>query len=172
MTKSEILIEIANRKLNGVMIHSDVCDIFNLMGFEKLKNQHQEQMLLEQKEYSSIKCFAIKEINKIPVPKNDFTRINPLQVIQNGERMQITREQKATVYYEMMEFLINYESKTISYFSEWAKQLLQIDEMVAFNKVNCLIQSTNIELEGYKKELIKYNDLNRNIDFIILENNY
>lgn len=171
MSCKEIMIEIAKRKLKGVMAHADMADIFNLMNLHGFKRKHEFQSLKENAELISLKRWITERYKIIPNLKNSSIDINPLGIKDKGTRDNISRENKMKVTKELFKTLVDWETETLEMLEKAYSILVEKESIADSIKVSKLISDTDKELKYYSRDWVKYEDIGWDLTLITYDQN-
>ncbi|MEG3013136.1 MAG: hypothetical protein RR795_01590 [Cetobacterium sp.] len=167
MQPAEIMNEICDRKLDGLMVHSDCADIFNLLNLHGFKRKHEYRHFEEEKEFVSIKKWIIERYGVIPSLHNgERFEINPKNVKQDGRRGKISKDNKILVIKSVFEELIKWEEETLEFLSECYKILSHHYHIADAKRVCELIEATDIEIKKLKREYHELKDVDFDLIFI------
>ena len=166
----DIMNEVCLRKLNGLMIHSDVSDIFNLLNLHGYKRKHEYRRFVEEKEFMEIKKWIIERHGVIPHQHlENRIEVDPKNVKTLGHREKITKDTKQQIILGIFEELIKWEEGTLIFLNE-AYKALEHHGKIADSELICeLIEHTDIELKKLKREKIELMDLTFNLEYIFLK---
>lgn len=163
----EIMEQICKRKLNSLMIYSEISDLFNLLNLHGYKRKYEYKNWEEEKEYLHLKKWIIEKYGVIPTVHIQLRKeINPLNAKNVGHREKISKENKQKIIQEIFTELDKYFIETLKLHEEAFYTLCERGHVSDAEIVKKFIKKLEKEIKKNKREWIKLNDINYSLDFI------
>lgn len=163
----EILEQVAKRKLNVLMVFSEISDIFNLLNLRGYKRKYEYKKLKEEKEYLHIKKWVIEKYGAIPNVSFQIKKeINPFKVATVGRRDKILKETKQKIIAEIFKELVSFLEETLKLYEEAFSALSEkgcISDSITIGK---FIKRIEDHIKKTKREIVKLNDVDYSLEFI------
>ena len=155
MTVEEIFTKLAAHMKEGTMYHCTFMKGYDFLGLYGFSKCHEYHYLEETKEYCELlhyyssryhKIILLQDIPKPDIIPNDWYKYTTMDVDAN------TRRNAVKI---MMEKWVEWERATKKLYQEMFKELCEINEIAAADKVKCYIYDVDEELKHAEKKLIK-----------------
>lgn len=167
MSEYTIFNEIVVREIEGVMMHTDLADIFDFMALRGFKREHEYRALEEFCTMRGVSRYAINHINQMPngqgakqkdiIPSNWYaaTRFQ----VSESDRKSKTRE----VYLKWHDW----EKETKSLYEKKYKELIDLGAVASANKVRELICDVDKELKCIQRSVLEYSAVGWDMSYIM-----
>lgn len=167
MTVDEIFTKFAAHMVEGMMIHDTLSKGYDFLGLYGFSKCHEYHYIEETKGYEcllhyySTRYHKLLDIKNIPEP--DIIPTNWYKYTT----MAVDVATKRTAVKTMMEKWVEWERNTKTLYQEMYKELFELGEITAANKINCFICDVDEELKHAEKKLIKLETLGYDIGSIV-----
>lgn len=163
----EILEQVAKRKLNILMIFSEISDIFNLLNLHGYKRKYEYKKLKEEKEFLHLKKWIIEKHGAIPNLGFQLRKeINPFKVATVGRREKILKETKQKIIAEIFTELSGFLEETLRLYEEAFAALSEKGCISDSIKISEFIEKIEKHIKKTKREWIRLNDVGYSLEFI------
>ena len=167
MTLEEIFTQLANHMRAGIAFHHDLSNAFNFLGLYGYGKCHEYHYFEEQQNYMDLLHYYEFHFHfLIHIQENEKTSIIP-ETWYKYTTMAIDANTKRTATQEFMKKWIEWERKTKKLYQDMYKELCEIGEIAAANKVKYYICDVDEELKHAEKKFIKLETTNYDIVSII-----
>ena len=130
----------------GIIIHENFIQIFHFLNFKGYKECHYYHCLEETKNYQNLLCYYMEHYHKL------LHIVNPqdLQIIPQNwfkyKQQDVDISTKRTALREMLQKWVSWEQETKSLLQQSYKQLEELGEIAAMNKLMYFLQDVDNEL--------------------------
>lgn len=169
MTVEEIFSNLHTHMLKGLMIHRTISDAFlflNLYGYHKCHEYHYYEESINCKELSN---FFLNYYHKLLIEQE----IKPVQIIPSNwykyAREDVDTNTKRQSVRDLFKYWIDWEIETCTLLNTYHKQLSEMNEFFAADKILNLLKETKDELAAAYQKFINLKTLDYNILPIIEE---
>jgi len=167
MTVDEIFTKLAAHMVEGMMIHDTLSKGYDFLGLYGFSKCHEYHHIEETKGYEcllhyySTRYHKLLEIKNIPEPE-----IIPANWYKYTT-MAVDVATKRQAVKTMTEKWVEWERNTKKLYQDMYKELFELGEIAAANKINCFICDVDEELKHAEKKLIKLETLGYDIGTIV-----
>ena len=167
MTVDEIFTKLAAHMVEGMMIHDTLSKGYDFLGLYGFSKCHEYHRIEETKGYEcllhyySTRYHKLLEIKNIPEPE-----IIPANWYKYTT-MAVDVATKRQAVKTMTEKWVEWERNTKKLYQDMYKELFELGEIAAANKINCFICDVDEELKHAEKKLIKLETLGYDIGTIV-----
>ncbi len=167
MTVDEIFTKLAAHMVEGMMIHDTLSKGYDFLGLYGFSKCHEYHHIEETKGYEcllhyySTRYHKLLEIKNIPEPE-----IIPANWYKYTT-MAVDVATKRQAVKTMMEKWVEWERNTKKLYQDMYKELFELGEIAAANKINCFICDVDEELKHAEKKFIKLETLGYDIGTIV-----
>lgn len=167
MTVEEIFAKLAQHMEEGIDFHKSLSQAYDFLGLCGFAKCHSYHWISETKEYECLlryySTYYHKLLNIIPITNSDIIpaawyKYNTAEVDSNTKR-QATQS--------MMRKWVEWERETKKLYQEMYKELYDIGEIAAAEKIKYYICAVDEELKHAEKKFIKLETIDYNINTII-----
>ena len=167
MTVEEVFTKLAIHMKEGVRMHQALAEAYNFLGLYGFAKCHTYHYMEELKGYEcllwyySTRYHKLLDTTNVPMPDvipNTWYKYNTMEVDVSTKRNSVK---------SMMEKWVQWERNTKKLYQDMYKELFEINEIAAANKINCYICDVDEELKHAEKKLIKLETLGYDIGNII-----
>ena len=154
MTVEEIFGKIATHMVEGLMFHSQMAEYYQFLGLDGYSQCHEYHFLCESKSYQKIMIDFITYFNKL-LPS---MQANDPKVIPNSwykyVRSDVDMSTKRSSVKTSLEKWVAWEKDTQSLYQQMYKELINIGEIAAANRVLDLVKDVTEELHSAEQYLL------------------
>lgn len=166
MATREIMAEVADRLVGGMMLHSDHADLMCFLGFKGLKRYHEKGYHDDAMAFRKVHRKAI-EWTGILVPNGDQRSPEDLTPFMNYDRMTLDDEAKRNALEGAMQSWHDWEQETVKVYSRAARDLMGMGEAEMWKKVFKLQRKAERELNSVRKLICEMKSCNWDMCHII-----
>ena len=167
MTADEIFNEISYHMIEGVMLHSQMVDYFEFLGFKGYSQCHLYHFFCENKNYKCICKYYLKHYNKLLAED----RINNPALIPSDwiqyQRQQVSPQVRKTALQSGIERWVDWEHKTKKIYEQYYNMLISLNEVAAAIKLKEIIKDVDYELAEAKQELLELQAIDFDITVVM-----
>lgn len=167
MTVEEIFNKLAAHMVEGIMIHDELSQGYDFLGFEGFSLCHNNHHIEETHGYMRLchyySCHYHKLINLNTIPQPNIIPPN----WRKYTTMEVDTTTKREAVKTMMTKWVEWERDTKKLYQEMYKELYELNEIAAANQINCYILDVTKELTHAEKKLIKLETTNYDIGMIL-----
>lgn len=172
MTVEEIFKDISKHQLIGVMFHDQMTDYFdflNLHGYKKMSEYHAQE---EMKSFRKIHSYFLNHYNRL-IKESEFNNPNVIpDSWYEHKRQDVDINKKRQAVRDAFAKWAKWEQETKTFYSQKYKELCELNEIAASQKVLCLVEDVDNELKWVERKQIELQSTDYAIDFIIDEQTY
>ena len=167
MTVEEVFTKIAVHMVEGMMIHDQMSQAYDFLGLCGFAKCHAYHHMEETKGYIELvhyyssryhKLLTIKDIPKVDLIPQTWYKYTTSSADTNTKR-QSTKD--------LMTKWVKWEQDTKQLYQQMYKELDNLGEIAAANKIKCYICAVDLELKNAEKSLNKLETIDYNIGTII-----
>lgn len=167
MTGIEIFNEINARLIEAVMLHCDLANMFDFMGLQGFKREHEYRAMKEFAEMRGVNRYAINHLGIMP-SNNNFGRAK--EIIPNSwkgaKRMDVTESDRKSKVKDLFYKWHDWEHETKDLYQRKFKEFVNAGMIACANKVNELITNVDNELKMLERQVILYSSVGWDVYFI------
>lgn len=163
MTIDEIFSQIAQHMVEGLMIHSQMTDYYNFLGFEGYKSCHNYHYHSENNNHRQLSNYYLKHYNKII---KELSVSNPHIIPENWyqyTRDAVSTETKMDSIKKGFEKWVQWEKDTKNFYEQMYQALVSINEIAAAIEIKKYIEDVDYELAEAEQEFLELSSINYNI---------
>ncbi len=165
----DILKEIAQHQLEGLMLHSDMMNCYDFLGLRAFKRIHEYHMFKEMMERDSICRYAINHLNKIIINDNHVdAKFYVPQSWASVDRLSVTNTNRQSYLKQFMETWHDWEKCTKKFYSKKYKELCDNEDPATAKKVMMLLSDADMELKSVERWVIKLNEIDYDMKVIVI----
>lgn len=154
MTVEEIFGKIANHMVEGLMFHSQMAEYYQFLGLDGYSQCHEYHFLCESKSYHKIIIDFINYFNKLlPTSQAENPNVIP-RTWYKYIRADVDMSTKRNSVKTGLEKWVSWEKETQNLYQQMYKELINIGEIAAANKVMELIKDVTEELHDAEQYLL------------------
>ena len=154
MTVIEILSEIRNHQIQGVMYHDEFATLYDFLALRGYKRMHEYHALKEFCSMRSMSRYAINHVNQMLLNGSPtVTRITP-SAWKNATRFDVGEAVRKTYVKEIFKKWRAWEQETKAFYQNKFKDLMTMGAVSCANKVNELIKDIDCELKKLEREYL------------------
>ena len=172
MEVSEIYKTLSSHMVKGVMIHEQMSDYYDFLNLHGYKRCH---------EYHAKKEFrAMRKLHRYFI--NHFNKLIEEEIIENPDvipsswyrysRQEVDANTKRNAVKSGIEKWVAWESETKDLYEKMHKELMEIGEVAAANKLSCYIHDTDCELKWAQRKHIDLLTSDYSIGYILGEQDH
>ena len=172
MNVEEIYRDLSSHMLTGVMVHEQLSDYYDFLNLHGYKRCHEYHAKLEMKSYRKLHRYFI----------NHFNRLIEEDVFQNPDvipsswyrytRQDVDTNTKRNAVKTAIEKWVSWEEESKTLYEKMYKELMDIGEVAAANKISCLIHDTDCELKWARRKHINLVASDYSIAYILGEQDH
>ena len=167
MTVDEIFAKLVTHMVEGMMIHDALMKGYDFLGLHGFAKCHEYHHIDETKGYTCLLHFYSMRYHKL-INVQDIPRPEIIpDTWYKYTTMAVDTGTKRSAVKTMMEKWVEWERDTKKIYQDMYKELCEIGEIAAANKVKCYICAVDEELIHAEKKLIKLETLGYDIGTII-----
>lgn len=169
ITLGEVYSNLAAHMIEGLMLHDELSNYFDLLGLKGYRKCHEYRYFDESLNFRKLnKHFINHNCMLIPHTGTNFKPIIPNSAY-NYEKQSISQNDIRSGVKEMFSVWVNWESDTKKFYEESYKQLIELDCISDALYVSHLIKDVDMELKSAKLHWLKLKAMDYNISSIIGE---
>lgn len=162
MTPEQIFGEILNHMVKGLMVHEQLANYYDFLGFQGYRQCHEYHFLIESKSYRKLCHYYTKKYNQV-LPEFRFETPDVIPTSWRGYyRQQVDSQTKQKAVRDGLDLWVNWEEDTCALYEQMYKELSNLGEYAASIKVSDLIKEVECELQ--KAEQYRLNKLSIDYD--------
>lgn len=154
MLVDEIFKEISAHMIKGVMVHEQMADYYDFLNLHGFKKCHEYHSKCEMKNLRKLHKYYINHFNKL-VPEDS---IEDPQLIPSSwykySRQEVDPNTKRQAVKAGIEKWVAWETDTKNFYEQMYKELQDINEVAAAEKISCLIRDVDCELKWAQRKHI------------------
>lgn len=150
MAASEVLGEVADRLVEGMMLHSDHADLMCFLGLRGLKRLHECGYHDDAKRLRKVHRLGIKYTQQM-VPQGRQSASDALEPYMRYKQSEVDADTRRTALMDAMAGWVEYEADTAKLFSRAARDLWGMGEGILWVKVFALQKEAEHELATARK---------------------
>lgn len=167
MTAEEIFSQIAQHMVEGLMIHSQMTDYYNFLGFEGYKACHNYHYHSENNNHRQLSCYYLKHYNKII---KELPVSNPHIIPETWyqyTRQAVSNETKKESLKQGFNEWIKWERDTKKFYEQMYQNLISIGEIASAIEVKKYIEDVDYELAGAEQKLLELSSIDYDLPTIM-----
>ena len=150
MAAIDVLGEVADRLVRGMMFHSDHADLMCFMGMKGLKRYHECGYHDDAKTFRKVHRLGVKHCGML-VPNGDQDSDEPLRRYLGHSQRELEPKDKRDALMTSMQAWCEYEEETVKVYSRAARDLWGMGEATLWSKVFGLQRHAEQELATARK---------------------
>lgn len=169
MTVNEIFRDISSHMIYGIMFHSqqaDMYDFLNLHGYKRMSEYH---LFCEMKGMRKLHRYFLNHFNML-IEEQEIE--NP-DVIPSSwyryNRRDVDANTKRNAVKTGMESWVTWEEETKQLYERMYKELMELNEVAAAEKISCFICDVDKELKCAQRRHLTLQSSDFSMDFILFE---
>ena len=167
MSEYTIFNDIVIRQIEGVMMHTDLADIFDFMGLHGFKREQEYHALSEFCSMRGVSRYAINHINQIPNSKGAKQKEIIPANWYNATRFQVSESDRKGKLKELYTKWQEWEKETKSLYEEKYKELIEIGAVASALKIKELVCDVDKELKCIDRCIIEYSAIGWDMSYIM-----
>ena len=167
MSEITIFNEIVVRQIEGVMMHTDLADIFDFMGLRGFKREHEYHALLEFCEMRSVSRYAINHIEQMPNGQGAKQKDIIPSSWYGATRFDVGESDRKNKVKELYTKWHTWEKETKSIYEKKYKELIDLGAVASALKVKELVCDVDKELKCIEREYIEYSAIGWDMSYIM-----
>lgn len=172
MTVDEIFEQLASHLIQGMMVHEQLANYYDFLGLKGYKRCHEYHYMQESCEYRGICRYYINHFNRL-IKEPEFK--NPDVIPESWyshTRDEVDMTTKRNAVQNGLEKWRSWETDTKKLYQEMYKELLDLGEIAAADKVNELVCAVDCELKKVERYVLNKEAINYDMSSIIEEQNH
>ena len=169
MTVEEIFKDISTHMIKGIMIHEQMADYYDFLGLRGYKRAHEYHAFCEMKYYRKLHRYFINHFNRL-IGEEIFE--NP-DVIPSSwyryTRQEVDANTKRSAVRSGIEKWVAWEQETKDLYEKMHKELMEIGEVAAAEKIACFVKAVDDELKQAHRKHINLVTADYSIEYILME---
>lgn len=169
MTVAEIFKEISNHMIYGLMFHeqqADMYDFLNLKGYKRMSEYH---FFCETKNMRELHRYYLNHFNRL-IEEGDIDNPNVIPMAWYGYlRQDVDANTKRSAVRTGVESWVDWETKTKDFYQQMYKELMDLGEVAAANKISCFLCGVDKELKHAQRHHINLKSADFSIDYMLFE---
>ena len=171
MTKEEVFSLIAERMVEGLMVHSQMSDYFSFLGLEGYAECHKYHYFEENSNYRKISHYYLTHHNQI-IKDRPFTNPNIIPADwYNYTRQNVDSAVRKAGVKAGFEKWVKWEKDSKSVYETYFQELLKLNEVAAAMELKKYIMDVDNELAGAEAELLTLFAIDYDMTHIVEEQN-
>lgn len=145
MAALDVLGQVSDRLVGGMMFHSDMADLCRYMGFKRLTTLHEKGFGNDSSAYRKVHRLCVRRVGML-VPSGRQERDRYLDQFRKENRVDVSDGDRAAALKDAMARWAEWEDGTADVFRTAAKRLHDLGEMALAKHVTDLADDTESEL--------------------------
>ena len=167
MSELSIFSEIIVRHIEGVMLHTDLADMFDFMAMRGFKREQEYHALKEFCEMRGVSRYAINHINQMPNGQGAKGKDIISAAWYNATRYQVSENDRKSKTKELYSKWQEWEKETKELYEKKYKELMDLGAVASALKVKEIICDVDYELKCLERCMLEYSAVGWDIEYIM-----
>lgn len=171
MTVEEIYKKVSAHIIKGVMVHEQLSNYYDFLNLHGYKRCHEYHAKCEMRSLRKLHRYFINHFNRL-IEDEQIADPNVIPASwYRYTRQEVDVNTKRSAVKTGIERWVDWEQETKELYQQMYKELMEIGEVAAANKMSCLVHDVDCELKWAQRKHIELMTADYNMAYILGEQN-